>query len=785
MLALALRQASEVPLDATRSVALLGPTNTGKTHQAVERMLEHSSGMIGLPLRLLAREVYDRVSARIGEDRVALITGEEKRVPARPDYFVCTTEAMPLSREVDFLAVDEVQLATHEERGHVFTDRLLHARGRRETWFMGAATMRSVVATLVPAARQEERPRLSQLTFAGADKISRLRPRTAVVAFSVRDLYAIAGRLRRLRGGTALVLGALSPRARNAQVALFQSGEVDTLVATDAIGMGLNLDVEHVAFAALRKFDGSKARELEAAEFAQIAGRAGRFQRPGTFGSVVPLVLDRELVLRVESHRFEPVRRVRYRNSLLDFRSPAALLESLHAPPFHPALAGVTRADDTRAFEALLRDPSILTGLREQASVERLWHVCQIPDFRGILFEVHLDLLRSLWSSLKSGPLSTDFMRQQMRDLSDAGGDADTLMARVGRLRTWAFVANQASWIERASEIQGELGLLEDRLSDALHNALVEQFVERRARTRQISSRKPNQEIAVATQRDDGYRPFAMLETLRQRVLADAGAQAVTGNDFGRLADLAHEAFAIDGEGLVSAEGHTLARLIRGRSLAQPDIQWLDRVDVGAAVRLRLERRLRAFVRDWVGRLLAPIRELARSDVAALRAVAYQLELGLGTALREPLEPSLAVLDAAAHARLEELGVGIGLLTVNVAALASAAARRRRAQLVGIYHSAALGKLHLPNLPCARGRLPSEAWLGLGAVPLGSWVVRADLAERAASAIARGEDLMRALSSLGVPARERPKVIAAIEHALAGHRVDSKSEVGNFDEVST
>jgi ATP-dependent RNA helicase SUPV3L1/SUV3 len=748
----------------------LGPTNTGKTHQAVERMLEHPSGMIGLPLRLLAREVFDRVSARIGEDRVALITGEEKRVPARPDYFVCTTEAMPLSREVDFVAVDEVQLATHEERGHVFTDRLLHARGRRETWFMGAGTMRAVVSTLAPAARQEERPRLSQLSFAGAEKLSRLRPRSAVVAFSLRDLYAIAGRLRRLRGGTAIVLGALSPRARNAQVALFQAGEVDTLVATDAIGMGLNLDVEHVAFAALRKFDGQKSRELEAAEVAQIAGRAGRFLRAGTFGSVLPLALDRDLAARVEAHRFEPVRRVRYRNTALDFASAAALLDSLHAPPFHPVLAGVSRADDTHALEAFLRDPAIAADLRSPEAVERLWQVCQIPDFRGILFEVHLDLLKLIWSSLREGQLSGDFMRQQMIELSRMDGDADALMARIARLRTWTFVANQANWVEHAAVIQAEFGVLEDRLSDALHSALVEKFVERRARTRQISTPKPRPSVPLATQNDAGFRPFSVLDALKQRILVETIAPAASGSELGRFADLPHEAFSVDADGFVSAEGQRLARLVRGRALSQPEITWLDRADLGAASRLRLERRLRAFTRDWVGRLLAPVRELARSEVPAVRAVAYQLELGLGTALRESLEPSLALLDVAAQARLAELGIRIGQLTLNVLSLSSANARGRRAQLVATFYPELAANSALPTPPCARGRLPLEAWLALGAVPLGPWVLRADLAERAAEVLAEGEDVLSVLAPLGVPRRDRVRVIAAMERMLQSRR---------------
>jgi ATP-dependent RNA helicase SUPV3L1/SUV3 len=752
-----------VPHDATRTVALLGPTNTGKTHQAVERMLEYPSGMIGLPLRLLAREVYDRVSARLGEDRVALVTGEEKRVPAAPDYFVCTTEAMPLSREVDFVAVDEIQLATHEERGHVFTERLLHARGRKETWFMGAATMRGVVETLVPAARHEERPRLSELSFVGADKLSRLRPRTAVVAFSLTDLYAIAGRLSRLRGGVALVLGALSPRARNAQVALFQAGEVDVLVATDAIGMGLNLDVEHVAFAALRKFDGQRARELEPAEVGQIAGRAGRFLRPGTFGSVLPLALERDLVTRVETHRFEPVRRVRYRNSELDFSSPSALHASLHAPPWHPLLAGVTRAEDTRALEAFLRDAAILDQVRTPADVELLWRVCQVPDFRGILFEVHLDLLKLLWANLREGPLRPDFLREMLEEFARTDGDTDTLMARIARLRTWTFVANQGGWVRRAAEIQAELAALEDRLSDALHAALVERFVERRTRTREVSPPKPRANRPLPA-RDDAaaFRPFSGLDALKERLVFGAAPPAPHADDLARLADLPHEAFSIDDARFVCAEGRRLAKLTRGRSLVLPELRFEELADVSASVRLRLERRLRAYTRDWVGRLLAPVRELARAEVPGLRAVAYQLEAGLGTALREPLEPSLALLGPAEHARLDELGVHVGRITVSVTALSTPAARSDRARLVYVHHASPAGAATLPVPPCPRGSLAPETWLALDAVALGPWVLRTDLAERAAEALATAQNVERLLGSFGVPRRERARVVAAL-----------------------
>ena len=326
---------------------LLGPTNTGKTHRAVEQMLQHSSGMIGLPLRLLAREVYDRVSARLGEGRVALVTGEEKRIPARPQYWVSTVEAMPIDREVDFVAVDEVQLMTHQQRGHVFTDRILHARGRKETWFLGSHTATALVQQLLPTAELTRHPRLSKLRAGQRTGLGGLPPRTAVIAFSAQEVYELADRLRRRRGGTAVVLGALSPRTRNAQVAMYQAGEVDFIVATDAIGMGLNMDVDHVAFASLHKFDGRRRRALAADEIAQIAGRAGRHLRNGTFGTVTPARMPPEIVDAVEMHAFPQQRRAVWRNSDLDVSSLDALEASLRRRPPRRCLVRIEHADDT------------------------------------------------------------------------------------------------------------------------------------------------------------------------------------------------------------------------------------------------------------------------------------------------------------------------------------------------------------------------------------------------------------------------------------------------------
>jgi len=732
-----------VPLaDATLSVALLGPTNTGKTHRAVERMLEHSSGMIGLPLRLLAREVYDRVSARLGEDRVALVTGEEKRVPRRPDYWVCTTEAMPLDREVDFVAIDEIQLATHDERGHVFSERLMHARGRRESWFMGSEAMRRMVERLVPAARHEQHPRLSRLNYAGASKLARLPPRSAIVAFSIPELYRLAGQLRAFRGGAALVLGALSPRARNAQVAMFQAGEVDYLVATDAIGMGLNLHVTHVAFASLRKFDGRGERALSDSELSQIAGRAGRYLQNGTFGTVAPVELSRDTAERIEQHRFEPVGRVRYRNAALDYSSPARLLESLELSPPAPYLLPVPAAVDHAVLRALLADPEIAPRARRPPELERLWQVCQVPDFRKILFEVHRDLLRDLYLRLLDGPLPEDRMASLLAELEDERGDVDTLLSRITRLRTWAYVAQRSDWVERPEHWRERIVALEDRLSDALHRALVDTFVERKGKPRPAPGER--------------MRSLAALDRFRERL----APEPTPGARLEALVEAPHATFELDARGEISAEGVPLARLCRGPSITLPEVK-LKELALAAGVQSRLRRRLLAFARDSVGRLLEPFAPLRSSERAPLRAIAHQLERGLGSALTRDLESSLATLDAEDRRTLAALGITLGSVGVFVPRLASRQALARRALFVSVHRP----ELPLPPLtrPSERARgLPPAVWLALGYVVVDDLALRLDLAERAAAALALGRAELEALRPLGLPKRRLGRIAAAL-----------------------
>ena len=453
--------------------AVLGPTNTGKTHLAIERMLGHDSGMIGLPLRLLAREVYDKIAPRVGADKVALITGEEKIKPERARYWVATVEAMPRDVDVDFLAIDEIQLAADPERGHVFTDRLLHARGQKETLLLGAQTMREAIQDLIPGANFISRPRLSKLSYAGEKKITRLPQRTAVIAFSANDVYAIAELIRRQRGGTAVVLGALSPRTRNAQVALYQSGDVDFLVATDAIGMGLNLDVDHVAFSALRKFDGHSHRNLTPSELGQIAGRAGRHMNDGTFGVTGNAdALDSDMIERLETHTFDQVRVLQWRNRDVDCGSLDRLRDSLRELPREPRLTRARMADDVMALETASSDREVLDYATSPAAVATLWDVCQIPDYRKISSQNHAELVGTIYKYLMSpdGRVPEDWFAKQVAFADRTDGDIDTLANRIAHIRTWTFVANRANWLADPGHWQGRTRAIEDSLSDALHD---------------------------------------------------------------------------------------------------------------------------------------------------------------------------------------------------------------------------------------------------------------------------------------------------------------------------
>jgi len=665
--------------------ALLGPTNTGKTHRAIERMLEHQSGMIGLPLRLLAREVYDRMSAQVGEEAVALLTGEEKRVPTRPRYWVCTTESMPVDRAVDFVVVDEIQLAAHRQRGHVFTDRLLRARGRVETWFLGATTVAPLIRELLPGVRIDSRERLSELRYAGESALSALPPRSAIVAFTAATVYELAERLRRRRGGAAVVLGALSPRTRNAQVAMYQAGEVDYLVATDAIGMGLNMDVDHVAFASTSKFDGRELRPLERDELAQIAGRAGRYQRDGSFGVLSEIAgLPYSVVRAIERHSFAPLSHLIWRNSELDLRSPGALIASLRVRSPRSELRRVERADDFDALIQLTADPQILRRASSPSMTRLLWDVCRIPDFRGLLLDSHIRLLAQIFGQLSAstGRLDSDWMARRIARLDDIDGDITTLMGRIAFIRTWTYIAYHSEWVPRASHWQERTAAIENSLSDALHLRLTERFVSPRERTRRAPA-------AVRT--IDTSSPFRCLIGLdlpdRPGFIDDAEVE----NELAfveRVIAAAHG--EIEGhDGAITFDGKLLAHLRRGKDLLHPEVVLAVESELGAGARSRIHRRLLAWVRDQVAAIQGPlVGEFEETPSPALRGLIYQLRRDLGTTSSGSGSAQVGALRAGERGLLRRRGVFIGRQTIYLSQSLTVANIARRMLLVEAFFGA-------------------------------------------------------------------------------------------------
>jgi ATP-dependent RNA helicase SUPV3L1/SUV3 len=648
---------------AAKVTAVLGPTNTGKTFFAIERMLAHKSGMIGLPLRLLAREVYDRIVRLRGPHEVALITGEEKIVPRNPRFYVCTVEAMPLDIPVACLVIDEIQLCADPERGHIFTDRLLHACGLEETMFLGSDTMRGIIQRFVPKAWFISRARFSDLAYTGAKKLTRLPRRSAVVGFSADDVYGIAEVIRRQRGGAAVVLGALSPRTRNAQVELYQSGEVDFLVATDAIGMGLNMDVDHVAFAARDKFDGMRMRPLLPQEVGQIAGRAGRYMNDGTFGVTGDCEpFEDELVQRVETHRYDPVRVLQWRNASLDFRSLAALNDSLDMPPPERGLARARPASDALALRILSADDEIAALATSRETVGRLWDVCQLPDFRKLSTDEHVKLVKNIFLFLSSdGMIPDDWLARQIARADVTEGDVATLSGRLAVIRTYTYAANRAGWTRDSAHWQGITRAVEDRLSDALHAALTLRFIDRRTsvlmkhlRDDEFASLALDEAGGVsiggeAIGRLDGFRfvPDPRAVGIHGRTLRAAALKGLESELASRSLALAaadDAAITLSEHGKLWWDGAIVAKLVAGPSPLTPTIQMLADPHVKTdALQARLERWMTARIAARLGPLLA-LRDAAGAKTGTqgalpgeARGIAHQLAENFGALDRSTL----------------------------------------------------------------------------------------------------------------------------------------------------
>src|SRR6202166_937578 len=821
--------------------AVLGPTNTGKTHLGIERMLAHSSGLIGLPLRLLAREVYNRAVERVGADAVALVTGEEKIKPPNPRFWVATVEAMPRDLDVAFLAVDEIQLAADFERGHVFTDRMLHRRGREETLVLGAATMRPIVERLLPGASIVSRPRLSQLSFAGEKKLTRLPRRSAMVAFSAEEVYAIAELIRRQRGGAAVVLGALSPRTRNAQVELYQAGEVDYLVATDAVGMGLNLDVDHIAFASDRKFDGYQFRKLNPSELAQIAGRAGRAMRDGTFGTTGRCPpFETELVQALESHTFEPVKLVQWRNTDLDFSSIGALQATLAAAPTESALARAPVAEDILVLDHASREDEVRQAIRTPADVERLWEVCQVPDYRKIAPANHAELVVTLYGYLqREGKIATDWFSRQIAEADRTDGDIDTLSTRIAHIRTWTFVATRPDWLADPEHWQGVTRGVEDKLSDALHERLTERFVDRRTsvlmrRLRENATLEPEINktgdvvveghvigrldgfLFVADASSGGSEAKALQNAAQKALAGEIGARAM------RLAEAPDEQFALASDGAVRWTGAAVGKLIAGEQALKPRVRVIAEEHLTGAPRDAVEARLDAWIKSYIEKLLGPLFELSTAtDITGIaRGIAFQLAEGLGVLDRQKVADEVKGLQQPERASLRKYGVRFGAYHIYVPALLKPAPRALAAQLWALAHDGPQTKglddlLHLAgsgrtSIPVNR-EIDAALYGTAGYRVCGERAVRVDILERLADLIrpalawrdgapgtkppgaiagggftvfngmtsltgASGEDFASILRSLGYRMERRPKPAEPAQAAAPAEQVAAPAE---------
>lgn len=745
--------------------AILGPTNTGKTYMAIERMMTHKSGIIALPLRLLAREVYMKLVDRVGQNKVALVTGEEKIIPFEPAFWVSTVEAMPRDLDVDFVCVDEVQMAANLERGHVFTDRILNVRGRLETMFLGAATIRGLLANLLPGITIEQRPRMSMITYAGSKKITRQPRRTAVVAFSANDVYSIAELIRRQRGGAAVVLGALSPRTRNAQVDIYQNGDVDFLVATDAIGMGLNLDVDHVAFAGRHKFDGFDYRELTAAEMGQISGRAGRHTRDGTFGVTARTEpLDDFLVEKLETHKFEPVRRLQWRNADLDFSSIDHLRASLEEIPGHELLTRALPQEDAHTLDAVLRDKTMLRRADTEERVRLLWDACQLPDYRKIAPAQHTEIVGQLFAHLADrGTVPDDWMAAQLKTSTKTDGDIDALAARIAHVRTWTFVANRNAWLGDPTHWQERTRALEDALSDALHEKLTQRFVDRRTSVLMRRLReKVMLEAMIASNGDvqvegqhvgwlAGFRftPDSTAENLDGKAVRTAASQALAAEIQRRAEKLSladDAAFTLDGDGAIRWTGEIVAKLTASEDILKPKLILLADEQLTGGARDVVDTRLTKWLNDQIEKHLGSLLALRAGEGmdGLARGIGFRIAEELGSIDRRSIANDVKNLEQDARGTLRKHGVRFGAYALFVPQLLKPAPAGLLAMLWALQNGGAEqpGLRELPQLNASgRTSIPVDLQTDARLYPIcgfrvcGRRAVRFDILERLADLI--------------------------------------------------
>ena len=761
--------------DARSLTAVLGPTNTGKTHLAVERMCGHASGMIGFPLRLLAREVYDRVVAIKGAAQVALITGEEKIVPETARYFLCTVEAMPLDREVAFVAIDEGQVGADPSRGHVFTERMLHRRGYAETMILGSETLRPLIRRLLPEAEIITRPRFSTLSYAGPKKLSRLPKRTAIVAFTAQEVYALAEMLRRHKGGAAVVMGSLSPRTRNAQVAMYQSGEVDYLVATDAIGMGLNMDIAHVAFAGLSKFDGKRHRRLTVSEMAQIAGRAGRYQRDGTFG-VVQLgqdavsTFEAEEIAAIEGHVFPALEHLTWRNARTDPTTLARLIASLDERPPRPELVRGDDAIDLAVLKRLAGEPWVMERAHGRSRIGRLWAACSLPDYRKTGAEQHARLTGRIFRHLSEGDgtLPAAWIASEVAALDNVAGDIGQVADRIAAARTWTYVAHRPGWLADGTLWADRTRDLENRLSDALHIKLTQRFVDRRTAVL-LKDLKIKGEQRVAVDADgtvavegeaigtlDGFR-FTADPAARagEKKMLLAAAERHLPREFARRCAAVVAApdgdFALAFDGIAPPRilwnGSRIGKLTVGRDALNPRVETDRALEVVPfADRRAVADRLTAWfasARDTHLGSLMRVAALAPAVSPAARGLIVRLVETMGCLTRAEVACQVEALTRADRKALLAAGVRLGVVHIFVAAALRPEPTRWRIALWAV----AKGVAVLPAPPApglvtidVAASVPPAFYAVAGFWSIGGVAVRIDMVDRLARAMHDARD---------------------------------------------
>ena len=747
-------------------IAVLGPTNTGKTHYAIERMLAHESGMIGLPLRLLAREVYDRIVAARGAHVAALITGEEKIVPPSPRYWICTVEAMPVDREVAFLAIDEAQLAADRDRGRVFTSRLLYARGLAETLFLGSDTIRPILRSLFPDISFVSRDRLSVLSYAGPKKVTRLPRRSAIVGFSAETVYAVAELIRRQRGGAAVILGALSPRTRNAQAALYQSGEVDHLVATDAIGMGLNMDIDHVAFAARRKFDGRGVRDLKNDELAQIAGRAGRYMRDGAFGVTADCPpLDEETVNAIEEHRFDPVRALQWRSEEIDFSNLDALAASLNQPPPRIELQRALPGEDETALARLAGHEDIEAMEPRGRDLALLWDVCQTPDFRKVAPDHHARLLGDIYLQLMGdGRIASSWLSPRVERLDRTDGDIDAISSRIAHVRTWTYLSHRSDWVEDALYWQEKARAIEDSLSDALHEKLTQRFVDRRTSVLMKKLRDDVELLAGVTEDGEVIVEGQFIGRLlgfefmvdprvtgadakRMRAAADRALAPELAARAALLANADAQDLTLREDGVILWRSAPVAHIEKGPAPLRPNLSVRGLETLSPHLRGRIHDRLSEFVAARIEGLLGPLIALTHAantnedgGLAALsRGVAFRLVENFGAMARTQFGDDLKKLDQDERSKLRKLGVRFGEYTLFMPALLKPAPARLLTMLWALWTERNPRAFEPPKAGLVSApldtNLPHAFYYAAGYRPSGARAIRIDMLERLAGLV--------------------------------------------------